>query len=104
MANIAKTLKAAQKKVDHSVRSLGFSRKDIKRFHAFEHEVAVNTASTLLVSAIEEAAASVTAIAVVGGKAATAKVKKLISSKKAINEKEEIDDEVEVVDEDCCEE
>ena len=45
-----------------------------------------------------------TAIAVVGGKAATAKVKKLISSKKVINEKEEIDDEVEVVDEDCCEE
>ena len=44
------------------------------------------------------------AIAVVGGKAATAKVKKLISSKKVINEKEEIDDEVEVVDEDCCEE
>ena len=48
MAKIAKTLKAAQKKVDHSVRSLGFSRKDIKRFHAFEHEVAVSTASTLL--------------------------------------------------------
>ncbi len=87
MANFAKTIKSTQKKVDSSVRSLGFNRRDIKKLHAFEHEVAVNVASNLLLSAAQE---------VVTSAAAAADAAKSLLSKKS-KEEEETDDEVEVV-------